>query len=189
MRVYRCCSQVFKCCAHAYDTCLCVCRHWFGTPRGCERNGQEGMFTYLAVIVGSAMLATWIGLVSMITPVIGSAHDEVILNRVSYRAEAETLVILKQLMHNPALYPTQTQLTLRDTDREKIILVYNKDLVTPVPSGTAVSSEVEPERQSYIQVTYIDGPTKATVVGSVYFKWVDDASGTRKMKITRMILH
>lgn len=147
------------------------------------------MFTYLAVIVGSAMLATWIGLVSMMTPVIGSAHDEVILNRVSYRAEAETLVILKQLMHNPALYPTQTQLTLRDTDREKIILLYNKDMLVPMPSGTAASSGAEPERQSYIQVTYIDGPTKATVVGSVYFKWVDDAIGTRKMKITRMILH
>lgn len=147
------------------------------------------MFTYLAVIVGSAMLATWIGLVSMMTPVIGSAHDEVILNRVSYRAEAETFVILKQLMHNPDLYPTQTYVTLRDTDREKIILLYDRDMLGPNPSGIVSSSTTEPVRQSYIQVTYIDGPTHATIVGSVYFKWVDDAIGTRKMKITRMILH
>ena len=202
------------------------------------------MFTYLAVIIGAAMLTAWIGLVSMLTPVIGSAHDEVVLNRVTYRAEAETMVILKQLMNNPTLYPSDTFLTLRDNDREKLVLLYNRDTpimtkpktssdgatepdtelntatteppVAPnVPSsgtttgtttpdggagstatgtadstatGTDGTTATQPGRESIIQVEYTEATTHATVVAWVHFRWVEDASGARKMQITMMVM-
>lgn len=150
---------------------------------------QEGMFTYLAVIIGGAMLMAWLGIVSMMTPVIGSAHDEVVLNRISYRAEAETFIILKQLMHNPDMYPTHQALTICDTEREKIELLYFKDDVVMTSSGGISFGTAEPVRESNIQMTYTDSATQAAVRTSVIFRWVVDASGKRKIQILQMGMH
>ena len=55
-------------------------------------------------------------------------------------------------------------------------------------TGTDGTTVTQPGRESIIQVEYTEATTHATVVAWVHFRWVDDASGARKMQITKMVM-